>query len=130
MYPGRDTAFGHGRLWLGVAVENQACTAGVLRKVLMMAFIGFLLVFLSGPILAVLSVLLSVGAVVFGFALVGFLAWLLFRGLTVGWDTAWQNSKEFGGNLGQVAGKFGRGTVQILRVPAKAVGLLVYGADR
>src|SRR5262249_53480516 len=114
----------------GVAVDNQACLVGVLRKLLLMVLIGFAVVFLSGLILAVLSVLLSVGAVVFGFALVGFPVGVLFRALVVGWDTAWQNTKEFGNNLGQVAGKFGRGVVQVLRVLAKVVGCLVYGAAR
>jgi hypothetical protein len=113
-----------------VAVDSPTPAAGVFRKVLLMAFIGFVVIFLSGPIIAALSIVLSIGAVVFGFAFVGFLVWVLFRGLTAGWDVAWQNAKEFGGNLGQVAGKFGRGTVQVLRVPAKGIGMLAYGTAR
>ena len=54
-----------------VIMENLESTWVVFRKIGWLALLGFGVIVLSGPILAVLSVLLSVGAVIFCFALVG-----------------------------------------------------------
>ena len=62
--------------------------ADVLRKIGLLALIGLGSVIFAGPALAILSVLLSMGAVVAGFAFLGLLIWLPFRIMTGGTQAA------------------------------------------
>src|SRR5262249_14459341 len=66
-----------------VTMENVQCSTGnIVRKAALMTLVGFLVVILSGPILAVLGVLLP-------FAVVGFLVWVPFRLLVVAKHGGW-----------------------------------------
>src|SRR5260370_35851901 len=62
-----------------VIMENMESTWVAFRKIGWLALLGFGVIVLSGPILAVLSGLLSVGAVLLCFALGGFMAWSSFQ---------------------------------------------------
>ena len=53
-------------------MESLYSTADIVRKVGLLTLLGFLIVFLIGPVLTLLGVILP-------FALVGFLVWLPFR---------------------------------------------------
>src|SRR5947209_3853680 len=72
----------------------------ILRQVCFLALLGVGVVFLSGPLLAVLSVVVTVGAVVLAFALVGFLVWTMFRTLVLGQQVAWNGAYGLGQHVG------------------------------
>jgi hypothetical protein len=100
-------------------VQSCHTAADVVRKTLLLAVLGVLAIFLSGPIIAVLSVVLSVGVVVLFFASVGLLVWGLFRLATVGPEAAWRGVRELAGHVArglvQVAGFCGRVAAEGLR---------------
>src|SRR5262249_54610298 len=58
-------------------MEHLCCTQDVIRKVAIWTLVGFLVIVLFGPILTLIGVLLP-------FALVGFLVWLVIRGIMLG----------------------------------------------
>src|SRR6266436_4674961 len=81
-----------------VIMENLESTWVVFRKIGWLALLGFGVIVLSGPILAVLSVLLSVGAVVLCFALVGFMVWSIFQFAIHGQEAASQSIQAMSQN--------------------------------
>jgi hypothetical protein len=76
------------------AVDPEHVLTSVLRKLVCLAVIGFLVVVLIGPILALLGVLIS-------FALIGLLVWLPIRTLLYGKPFDWAKvkavSRKYGG---------------------------------
>jgi hypothetical protein len=96
-------------------------TGSVFRKIALLVLIGFGVVFLSGPIVAVLSVVLSFAAVLGVFALIGFLVWLPFRMLLVGKDATIANVHEVAAAAGRDFGRFGRGVAQVLAFPVRVL---------
>jgi hypothetical protein len=84
---------------------------------------GFAALTLSGPILAILSVALSLGVVVLAFAALGFIIWLPFRILAVGHQVAMENMRDVGHGLGRA----GRQMVRVASFPARMLGRLVAG---
>ncbi|HEV3116903.1 MAG TPA: hypothetical protein VGY58_07625 [Gemmataceae bacterium] len=67
-----------------LAVMNNCCPfAHIMRKILFFALMGVAVVFLTGPVVAVISFVVSAGLFVFffllPFALLGFLIWLPIR---------------------------------------------------
>src|SRR5947208_10631200 len=72
---------------------NVQGLTGMLRKLCLFALFGFLAVTLAGPVIALLSVILS-------FALIGFLLWLplyaLFAGREAGWRNCLAKCRAFG----------------------------------
>ena len=91
------------------------------RKIGWLALLGFGVLVLSGPILAVVSVLLSVGAVVLGFALVGFMVWSIFQFAIHGQEAASQSIQAMSQNATRAIGKFGQMTARILAFPFKVI---------
>jgi hypothetical protein len=87
-------------------MESPQTAADVLRKVLFLALFGFLAVMLAGPVLALVSIfislILSVVAVVLPFALIGLLLWLPFQALVLGRKIDWHK-------IGRAGGVFFRG---------------------
>jgi hypothetical protein len=67
-----------------------------LHKMCLLAMVGFAVIFLSGPVIGLLSVIfslvVSVFAILLPFALVGFLIWLPIRALTSGKHLAWREA--------------------------------------
>jgi hypothetical protein len=108
-------------------MENQENTCGVVRKIGLLALLGFGVVILSGPILAILSIVISFGAVVLGFALVGFLVWSFFQLLIYGRQAAWDNMQAFGANAAHAAGSIGRTTGRVLAFPIRILAFIVGG---
>jgi hypothetical protein len=108
-------------------MENRENTCGVVRKIGLLALLGFGVVILSGPILAILSIAISFGAVVLGFALVGFLVWSFFQFLIYGRQAAWDNMQAFGANAAQAAGSIGRTTGRVLAFPIRILAVVVGG---
>jgi hypothetical protein len=111
-------------------VNNLHSAADVIRKVGLLALVGFSVILLSGPIVAILSVVLSLGVIVLGFALVGFLVWLPFRILTVGSQVAFQNLHDAGKAVGGVAMGVGRVGAKAVVVPPRAAGRMCAGGFR
>jgi hypothetical protein len=102
-------------------MENMESTWVAFRKIGWLALLGFGVLVLSGPILAVVSVLLSVGAVVLGFALVGFMVWSIFQFAIHGQEAASQSIQAMSQNATRAIGKFGQMTARILAFPFKVI---------
>jgi hypothetical protein len=114
----------------------------VVRKFAFLAFLGFLVIVLSGPVLAIVSTIFSLGlallSVLLPFAFLGLLFWVPFRLLSRGAHVAGQDIRDTGKALGQIgfgvpyracaqvcsgAGEFG----QRVRTRTHAIGSLVGG---
>lgn len=96
-------------------------SGGVFRKLALLVLIGFAVVFLSGPILAVLSMVLSFAAVFAVFAMIGFLVWFPFRMLLVGRQAALADVQQLTAAAGRDFGRVGRAAARVLTVPARIV---------
>ena len=73
-------------------MESLHSTADMIRKVALFTLVGFLAVFLIGPILTVLGLVLP-------FALVGFLVWLPFRLLVQKREINWSGLPQKAGQI-------------------------------
>lgn len=104
-----------------VIMENMESTWVAFRKIGWLALLGFGVIVLSGPILAVLSVLLSVGAVVLGFALVGFMVWSMFQFAIHGQEAASRSIQAMSRNATHAIGRFGQACARIMAFPFKAI---------
>lgn len=104
--------------------QSPACA---LRKIVFLTVMGFGVVLLSGPILAILSVMLSLGFVALGFAVVGFMVWIPFRMMVVGHEGALQEVHELGRGVGRGLGGAGRVTGRVLTFPARVLTAVVMG---
>jgi hypothetical protein len=104
-----------------VIMENVESTWVAFRKIGWLALLGLGVVVLSGPILAVLSVLLSVGAVVLGFALLGFMVWSIFQFAIHGHEAASQSIQAMSRNATHAIGRFGQTCARIVAFPFKAI---------
>jgi hypothetical protein len=114
--------------WRGVvAMQTLRATADLVRRIALLALLGFGVVILAGPILAVLSVLLSFAMVILAFALVGFLAWSGFQLLLHGRHVAWNNIQGLGQNLGSHVLTLGRGLGRGLAFIPWLIGMLLAG---
>ncbi len=102
-------------------MENVESTWVAFRKIGWLALLGFGVVVLSGPILAVLSVLLSVGAVVLCFALLGFMVWSIFQFAIHGHEAASQSIQAMSRNATHAIGRFGQTCARIVAFPFKAI---------
>jgi hypothetical protein len=102
-------------------MENLESTWVVFRKIGWLALLGFGVIILSGPILAVLSVLLSVGAVIFCFALVGFIVWSIFQFAIHGQEAASERIQAMSRHATQAMGQFAQTCARIIAFPFKAV---------
>ncbi len=102
-------------------MENVESTWVAFRKIGWLALLGFGVVVLSGPILAVLSVLLSVGAVVLCFALLGFMVWSIFQFAIHGHEAASQSIQAMSRNATHAIGRFGQTCARIVAFPFRAV---------
>ncbi len=100
-------------------MEHVETTWAVFRKIAWLTLLGFGVVVLSGPILAVLSVLLSVGAVVFCFALLGFIVWSIFQFAIHGQAAASERIQAMSHNANQALAQFGRGCLRVVAFPVQ-----------
>jgi hypothetical protein len=87
---------------------SQPTPAALLGKLIFLTVLGFVAVVVSGPVLAILSVFLSLAFVLLSFAFVGFLVWLPFHVLLVGRETAFQNLRGMGQAVGGAMAGLGR----------------------
>ena len=102
-------------------MENLDSTWVVFRKIGWLALLGFGIVVLSGPILAVLSVLLSVGAVIFCFALVGFMVWSIFQFAIHGQEAASERIQAMSRHATQALARFGQACAGVIAFPFKLI---------
>lgn len=108
-------------------MQTLRATADLGRRVALLALLGFGVVILAGPILAVLSVLLSFAMVTLSFALVGFLAWSALQLLLHGRQVAWDNIRGLGQHLGRHLLTLGQGLGRVLAFIPWLVGLILAG---
>jgi hypothetical protein len=106
-------------------VNNLQTPAEVIRKFGLLALVGFGVVVLSGPILALLSVALSFALVLLPFVAVGLLVWLPFRFLWRGKEAAIQDVHEIHQNVGAAAGGVGRAIGRTITFLPRMAGRLV-----
>jgi hypothetical protein len=102
-------------------MENMDSTWVVFRKIGWLALLGFGIIILSGPILAVLSVLLSVGAVIFCFALVGFMVWSIFQFAIHGQEAASERIQAMSRHATQALARFGQVCAGVIAFPFKVI---------
>jgi hypothetical protein len=98
------------------------------RKLAFLIIIGFAVVFLSGPIAAVLSVVLSFAAVLFVFGAIGFLVWLPFRMLLVGRQAAVENVRGMAAAAGRDFGHVGRRVATVAAFPIRVLTAILGAA--
>jgi hypothetical protein len=101
-------------------METMNSTAGVIRKMLFLALTGFAVVVLFGPILAVLSVVLS-------FALIGLLVWIPFQMLVLGRSLDWNAVGQRANAAGREVGRVARQGFGIVAVPARGLSFVIAG---
>jgi hypothetical protein len=106
-------------------VNNLQAPAEVIRKVGLLAVIGFGVVMLSGPVLALLSVALSFALVLLPFVAVGLLVWLPFRYLWHGRQAAIQDVHEIRQNVGTATGGIWRAIGRTITFLPRMAGRLV-----
>jgi hypothetical protein len=106
-------------------VNNLQTPAEVIRKLGLLALVGFGVVVLSGPILALLSVALSFALVLLPFVAVGLLVWLPFRFLWRGKEVAIRDVHEIHQNVGAAAGGVGRAIGRTITFLPRMAGRLV-----
>jgi hypothetical protein len=111
-------------------MDNSTTSVDMARKIGLLALIGFGVIFLSGPIFAVLSVVLSILLVVMVFAGIGFLVWFPIRLATAGSDVALDNVRDGFRAIGRGIAWCGRGIWTVVKYPAQAVGVVCRGAGR
>jgi hypothetical protein len=88
-------------------MERLHSTTEIIRKVALLTLLGFLVVFLTGPVLTVLGVILP-------FALVGLLVWLPFRLFVQRRAINWSS----------LPGKAGQVLREVLAIPVQIVGFV------
>ena len=106
-------------------MNNLQAPAEVIRKVGLLAMIGFGVVMLSGPILALLSVALSFALVLLPFVAVGLLVWLPFRYLWRGREVTIQDVHEIRQNVGTATGGIWRAFGRTITFLPRMAGRLV-----
>lgn len=105
-------------------MQNQQTPLGVLRKVALFALLGFATITLFGPVVAVLSVVLSFGTVLASFALVGYLVWSAFVAAAHGPEVAWQNMRATGQAVARAMPAVGYRCGRVLSWPFRLMGRL------
>src|SRR5713226_3279426 len=90
-------------------MERLQSTADIVRKVALLTLLGVLVVFLIGPVLTVVGVILP-------FALVGFLVWLPFRLFVQRKEVNWSGLPV----------KAGRLVRSVLTLPLRLAGYVLF----
>jgi hypothetical protein len=111
-------------------MESTVTAGNVLRKVLFLTLFGFLALILAGPVIAVfsvvLSLILSLLAVMLPFFLFGLILWLPFQAFVLGqkveWDKIGASAKALVSGLLGAFGRTFRGGVYAVRGIGRAVG--------
>jgi hypothetical protein len=107
-------------------VSNLPSTLELLRRVFLLALLGLVAVVLVGPVIALVSVALSLVLVVLPFAVIGFVVWTLVQIAVGGKHLAWHNLREQGRALQETVRQIVRLSAQVLHAPlrlVKAIGL-------
>jgi hypothetical protein len=89
-------------------MESLHSTVNIVRKMALLTLVGFLVVFLIGPVITVIGIVLP-------FALVGFLVWLPFRVFIQRKQINWSGLPE----------KAGRAVRTVLMFPVRVVAFIV-----
>jgi len=110
--------------------QYQSPGAG-LRHILFLALLGLGVVLLSGPVIAlasiILSVVLTLGLLVLVFALIGLLVWAPAYFLYAGREAAGERIGAIGRSLGQTVRRLARIGVQAIVLPARFAARLFRG---
>jgi hypothetical protein len=101
-----------------VTVENQYTAGYLFRKLVFLTFLGFAVMVLFGPIVAIASVILP-------FALVGFLVWIPFQLFALRRPVDWDRIGVRARALGQDLANCGRGCTRVAAWPARLASGIV-----
>lgn len=106
-------------------------TATGLRHILFLALLGFAVLFLSGPVIAVASIVLSVvlalGVIVLVFALIGFVVWAPLYIAVAGREAASEKIGTLGRALGGTLRRLGYVGRRAVEIPAHFVARVFRG---
>jgi hypothetical protein len=106
-------------------VQNLRQTATGVRHILLLALLGIGVVFLSGPIIAVagvvLSVVVGIALIVLTFAFIGFVVWAPLYVAVAGKEVAWQKVRGMARLIRDTLGHLGHIGVQSVALPARFV---------
>jgi hypothetical protein len=109
-------------------VQNFHHTATGLRHIVLLALLGVGVVFLSGPIIAVASVVLSLvvvfALIVLAFAAIGFLVWAPVYVAVAGKELAWRKMRGMARLTGGTLQHLGWIGIQAVALPARFVAHL------
>jgi hypothetical protein len=102
-----------------------------LRQILLLALLGFGVLFLSGPIIAVASVVLSLvlaaAAIVLTFALIGFVVWAPIYFVYAGHEAASEKIGNMGRAVGNTLRRLGHVGRRAVEIPAYFVARVYRG---
>lgn len=108
-------------------MNPQPSPGSVLRKIVLFCVLGFATVVLFGPVVAVLSAVLSVATVVLSFAAVGFLVWSLFLAVLYGRDAALANMRNLSNGIQRTAPAVAERVLRVVRFPFWVLGRIGAG---
>jgi len=108
-------------------VNHQPSAGFIVKKIVLFTVLGFLSMILFGPIVAVVSVLLSLFMAVFPFILVGFLVWTAFNLTIHGREQTRVQLAHFGQGLAQVFPRLGERLLAVVKFPFRTLGRMVAG---
>lgn len=111
-------------------MQEPHSPSSVLRKLVLFASLGFATVLLFGPVVAVLSVVLSFAMVLFSFALVGFLVWSLFQLVLHGRQRAWEHISALGREVQRLVPAVGARVMRVARFPLRVMAGTATGIRR
>jgi hypothetical protein len=91
----------------GGEMRNDRGPGCFVRKVFWLAALGFGVLFLSGPVIAIvcalLAVVLSIASTLFPFVIIGLVVWLPFRAMFKGKQPEWSDVHERAGKVWKAA---------------------------
>lgn len=99
-------------------------TALVVWKTAFLALLGLGVVLLVGPVVAVVSVALSLVVVLLPFVLIGFMVWALFQAAVLGKPVSWEELRGQGGQVFTPLRNLGGILFQWLRYPWRGLAHL------
>lgn len=108
-------------------MNHQSSAGFIVKKIVLFTVLGFLSMILFGPIVAVVSVLLSLFLAVFPFILVGFLVWTAFNLTIHGREQTVQQLGHFGQGLVQAFPRLGERLLAVVKFPFRTLGRVIAG---
>jgi hypothetical protein len=99
----------------------------IVKKTVLFTILGFLALTLFGPVIALVSVLLSLAATLLPFVFVGFLVWTLIQLALHGREQTQRNVQQLGQGLAEAFPRLGNKLLAVVRFPYRVASRLGSG---